>query len=57
MTTITYYLESSTCGTLMTVREEGFIGRSKAAYGNAEIWEKVMTWLDAYLLHESSASQ
>lgn len=55
-TTITYHFESSIYGTLVTVRDEGFIGRAKAAYGNAEIWEKVLGWLDAYLVHESSAS-
>lgn len=48
-TTITYRLEPSPYGTLVTVRDEGFIGRAKAAYGNAEIWEKVLSWLDAYL--------
>jgi hypothetical protein len=36
-------------GTGVTVREEGFIGRSEAAYGNAENWEKVLGWLDGYL--------
>ena len=48
-TTITYRLEPSPHGTLVTVRDEGFIGRSEAAYGNAEIWEKVLGWLDAFL--------
>ena len=48
-TTLTYRLESSPHGTLVTVREEGFIGRSQAAYGNAENWEKVLSWLDGYL--------
>ena len=48
-TTITYRFEPSPHGTLITVRDEGFIGRSQAAYGNAEIWEKVLSWLDAYL--------
>ncbi len=48
-TTITYRLEPSPHGTRVTVRDEGFIGRSEAAYGNAEIWEKVLSWLDAYL--------
>jgi uncharacterized protein YndB with AHSA1/START domain len=48
-TTITYRFEASPHGTLITVRDEGFIGRSEAAYGNAEIWEKVLGWLDAYL--------
>ena len=47
-TTITYRLEPSHYGTLVTVRDEGFIGRSEAAYGNAEIWEKVLDWLDNY---------
>ncbi|MBI3596007.1 MAG: SRPBCC domain-containing protein [Nitrospirae bacterium] len=48
-TTITYRLESSPHGTLVTVRDEGFIGRSEAAYGNAEIWGKVLGWLDTFL--------
>jgi uncharacterized protein YndB with AHSA1/START domain len=48
-TTLTYRLEPSPHGTLVTVREEGFIGRSEAAYGNADNWEKVLSWLDAYL--------
>ena len=48
-TTITYRFEPSPHGTLITVRDEGFIGRSQAAYGNAEIWEKVLGWLDEYL--------
>jgi len=42
-------LEPSPYGTLVTVGDEGFIGRSEAAYGNAAIWEKVLGWLDAYL--------
>lgn len=48
-TTLTYRLEPSPHGTLVTIREEGFIGRSEAAYGNAENWEKVLGWLDDYL--------
>ena len=48
-TTITYRFEPTPGGTLVTVRDEGFIGRSEAAYGNAEIWERVLGWLDAYL--------
>ncbi len=51
-TTITYRLEPSPHGTLVTVRDEGFIGRSLAAYGNAEIWEHVLGWLDAFLSKE-----
>ena len=48
-TTITYRFEPSPHGTLVTVRDEGFVGRSQAAHGNAEIWERVLGWLDAYL--------
>jgi hypothetical protein len=48
-TTITYRLERIATGTRVTVRDEGFIGRSAAAYGNAEIWENVLGWLDAYV--------
>jgi uncharacterized protein YndB with AHSA1/START domain len=48
-TMLTYRFEPSHHGTLVTVREEGFVGRSEAAYGNAENWEKVLSWLDAHL--------
>jgi uncharacterized protein YndB with AHSA1/START domain len=48
-TTITYRLDSIATGTRVTVRDEGFIGRSEAAYGNAEHWERVLGWLKAYL--------
>jgi uncharacterized protein YndB with AHSA1/START domain len=49
-TTITYRFEpTADGGTLITVRDEGFIGRSQAAYGNAEIWEHVLGWLRTYL--------
>ena len=48
-TTLTYRFAPSPHGTLVTVREEGFMGRSGAAYGNAENWEKVLAWLDSYL--------
>ncbi len=48
-TTITYRFEPTAHGTLVTVRDEGFIGRPEAAFGNAEIWEKVLGWLDAHL--------
>lgn len=33
----------------MTVREEGYVGRSDAAYANAERWERVLGWLAAYV--------
>ena len=53
-TTLTYRLEPSPHGTLVTVREEGFIGRPEAAYGNAENWEKVLGWLTDYVGSECS---
>jgi uncharacterized protein YndB with AHSA1/START domain len=48
-TTLTYRLDPIAGGTRITVRDEGFIGRSQAAYGNAEHWERVLGWLDTYL--------
>ena len=48
-TTITYRLEPIATGTRLTVREEGLVGRSEAAHGNAEHWERVLGWLDGYL--------
>jgi len=48
-TTITFRFDPVATGTRVTVRDEGFIGRSEAAYGNAEIWEKVLGWLDEYI--------
>ena len=53
-TTITYRFDLIPAGTRVTVRDEGFVGRSEAAYGNAEHWERVPSWLDAYLRRESS---
>lgn len=48
-TTLAYRFEPSPHGTLVTVREDGFLGRPQAAFGNAENWEHVLGWLDAYL--------
>lgn len=48
-TTITYRLESIDNGTRVTMREEGYVGRSDAAYANAERWELVLGWLAAYV--------
>ena len=48
-TTITYRLEPVANGTRVTLRDEGFIGRSQAAFGNAEHWERVLGWLHAYM--------
>src|SRR5277367_2627647 len=39
-TTIRYRLDPVSNGTRITVRDEGFIGRSDAAYANAEHWER-----------------
>jgi uncharacterized protein YndB with AHSA1/START domain len=55
-TTITYRLEPIATGTRVTVRDEGFLGRSQAAYGNAEHWEKVLGWLDTYLTNKSEGA-
>jgi uncharacterized protein YndB with AHSA1/START domain len=49
-TTITYHFQPSAHGTLVTMRDEGFIGRPAAVYGNADIWEKVLGWLDDYFI-------
>ncbi|WLT31174.1 SRPBCC domain-containing protein [Geothrix sp. PMB-07] len=54
-TTITYHFEPTPTGTRITVRDEGFIGRAEAANGNAEIWEKVLGWLDAHLASAQTA--
>ena len=51
-TTITYRLAPTVTGTRVTVRDEGFVGRSEAAYGNAEHQERVLGWLQAYLSPE-----
>jgi len=53
-TIITYYFDPTPGGTFVTMRDEGFIGRSEAAFGNAEIWERVLGWLDAYLARKNS---
>jgi len=36
-TTITYRLDSIATGTRVTMRDEGFVGRSEAAYGSASV--------------------
>jgi uncharacterized protein YndB with AHSA1/START domain len=48
-TTLAYRFEPSPHGTLITLREDGFLGRPQAAHGAAENWEKVLGWLDAHL--------
>jgi len=49
-TTITYSLCPIEGGTRVNLRDEGFIGRTEAALGNAEHWERVLGWLQAYSL-------
>lgn len=51
-TTISFRFEAVDDGTRITVRDEGFIGRSEAAYGKAEHWERVLGWLSSYLMEE-----
>jgi hypothetical protein len=46
---VTYRFEPTPAGTRLTVRDEGFIGRTEAAFGNAEQWERVLGWLRTYL--------
>jgi uncharacterized protein YndB with AHSA1/START domain len=47
-TTITYRMNPTENGTFLTLRDEGFIGKSEAAFGNAEHWERVLSWLETY---------
>jgi len=54
-TTITYRLEPVPNGTRLTMREEGYIGRSDAAYGNAEHWERFFGWLATYFNQHTEA--
>jgi len=49
LTSSSYRFEPTDYGTRVTVRDEGFIGRSEAAFGNAEHWERVLGWLSEYL--------
>ncbi len=51
--TITYHLDPIATGTRVAVRDEGFVGRSEAAYGNVEHWVRVLGWLDAYMRSET----
>jgi uncharacterized protein YndB with AHSA1/START domain len=48
-TTLAYRFEPSPRGTLVTLREDGSLGRPRAAYAAAENWERTLGWLDAYL--------
>jgi uncharacterized protein YndB with AHSA1/START domain len=48
-TTLAYRFEPSPYGTLITLREDGFLGRPQAAHAAAENWERVLGWLGADL--------
>jgi hypothetical protein len=48
-TTLVYRFAPSSHGTLITLREDGFLGRPEAAQAAAESWETVLGWLDADL--------
>jgi uncharacterized protein YndB with AHSA1/START domain len=48
-TTRAYHFEPSPYGTLITVREDGFLGRPQAAHVAADNWEQIFGCLDAYL--------
>ena len=48
-TTLACRFEPSPRGTLITLREDGFLGRLQAAHGAAENWETFLGRLDAYL--------
>jgi uncharacterized protein YndB with AHSA1/START domain len=56
-TTITYTFERPDYGTRVTMRDQGFIGRSEAALGNAEHWERVLGWLSKYLEAEAGHAE
>jgi len=56
-TSITYRFEPTAYGTLVTVRDEGFVGRAAAAQGNGEMWEKVLGLLETYLETESRRAE
>jgi uncharacterized protein YndB with AHSA1/START domain len=48
-TTLACRFESSPRGALITLREDGFLGRPQAVHVAAENWEKILGWLDAHL--------
>lgn len=48
-TTLHYCFDVTGSGTRLTVRDEGFLGRLDAAFGNAEIWEKILGLLQDWV--------
>jgi uncharacterized protein YndB with AHSA1/START domain len=53
-TTVSFRFDPSPFGTLVTIREEGFIGIPQAAFGTAENWEKVLGLLDTHLVEQNA---
>jgi uncharacterized protein YndB with AHSA1/START domain len=53
-TTITYRMNPTENGTFLTLHDEGFIGKSEAAFGNAEHWERVLGWLETYFKQQNN---
>ncbi len=56
-TLVTYRFEAIPGGTRVTVREEGYVGRPEAAFGNAEHWERVLSWLQRYFSDSAATPQ
>ena len=48
-TTLSCHFAASPYGTLIALREEGYLGRPQAAEDAADNWEQVLGWLDGYL--------
>jgi uncharacterized protein YndB with AHSA1/START domain len=48
-TTLTYRLEPTAIGTLLTLRHEGFVGRPESCLNHGRGWEQVLGWLTGYL--------
>lgn len=48
-TRIEYVLEPTQTGTRVTLRHDGFTGRSASCDGHANGWERVLGWLDGFV--------
>jgi uncharacterized protein YndB with AHSA1/START domain len=48
-TTVTYTIDDVPGGMRLTVHHEGFAGRPESCAGHANGWERVTTWLAAYV--------
>jgi uncharacterized protein YndB with AHSA1/START domain len=56
ITTISYRLDPFEGGTRVNVRHEGFAGCTEAAYEHADGWERVLGWLQVYLLPDNETT-